>query len=61
VGFLHTFPSLTNILNHLLLTIVLAQIQLQSATKQLEQHLKANLGNSRIVPALAELIADKGI
>jgi hypothetical protein len=40
---------------------VLAQIQLQSATKQLEQHLKANLGNSRIVPALAELITDKGI
>jgi hypothetical protein len=40
---------------------MLSQIQLQRASKQLQQHLKARLGNSRIVPALAELIADKGI
>lgn len=52
---------LTNILDHQFLPIMIAQIQLQGAPKQLEQHLKADLGNSRIIPTLAELITDKGI
>lgn len=40
---------------------MIAQIQLQGAPKQLKQHLKADLANSRIIPTLAELITDKGI
>lgn len=52
---------LTNILDHQFLPIMIAQIQLQGAPEQLEQHLKADLGNSRIIPTLAELITDKGI
>lgn len=52
---------LANILNHQFLPIMIAQIQLQGAPKQLEEHLKADLGNSWIIPTLAELITDKGI
>jgi hypothetical protein len=52
---------LTNILNNLLLTIMLAQIQLQSTAKQLKQHLKADLSDSRVVATLAKLITDKSI
>lgn len=40
---------------------MIAQIQLQGAPEQLKQHLKADLGNSWIIPTLAELITDKGI
>lgn len=57
----NTRTLLTNILDHQFLPIMIAQIQLQGAPKQLKQHLKADLGNSRIIPTLAELITDKGI
>lgn len=40
---------------------MIAQIQLQSAPKQLKQHLEADLGNSWIIPTLTKLITDKGI
>jgi hypothetical protein len=40
---------------------MLTQIELQGAPKQLEQHLKADLGNSWIISTLAELITDKCI
>lgn len=40
---------------------MLAQIQLQGPSEEFQQHLEARLGNGRIVPALAELVADKGI
>jgi hypothetical protein len=40
---------------------MLAQIQLQGPSKQFQQHLEASLGDGRVVPALAELISDKGI
>ena len=40
---------------------MLPQIQLQRTTKQLKQHLKANLRNSRIIATLAKLITDKSI
>lgn len=52
---------LTYILNHQFLPIMIAQIQLQSAPKQFKQHLEADLGNSWIIPTLAELITNKGI
>lgn len=40
---------------------MLPQIQLQRTPKQLQHHLEAGLGKSRIIPALAEFIADKSI
>lgn len=40
---------------------MLAQVQLQGASEQFQQHLEAGLGDGRVVPALAELISDKGI
>jgi hypothetical protein len=49
------------VLNFLGRSILGAQIRLERATKQLEQNLKADLGNGRIVAALAELVADKGV
>jgi hypothetical protein len=52
---------LTHILDLNLLAVVIAQIQLQRASKQLQQHLKADLGNGRIVPSFAELIPNKRI
>lgn len=53
--------NLAHILNNQFLTIMLSQIQLKRTSKQLQQHLKARLGNSRVVPTLAELIANKSI
>jgi hypothetical protein len=40
---------------------MLSQIQLQRPSEQLQQHLKAHFGNRRIIPSLAELIANKRI
>jgi hypothetical protein len=37
----------------------LAQITPQRSPKQFQQHLKANVRNHRIVPALARLISDE--
>jgi hypothetical protein len=53
--------DLTHILNNQFLAIMLSQIQLERTPKQLQQHLKATLGNSRVIPALAELIANESI
>lgn len=40
---------------------MLSQIQLQCPSKQLEEHLKADLANGRVIAALAKLITDKRI
>lgn len=40
---------------------MLAQVQLQGPSEEFQQHLEAGLGDGRVVPALAELISDKGI
>lgn len=40
---------------------MLSKIQLQRTPKQLQQHLKARLGNSRVVPALAKFITNESI
>lgn len=53
--------DLTNMLNLLLLPISLTKISLQQPPKHLEQHLKARLGDSRVISALAQLITDKGV
>lgn len=37
------------------------QVRLQHAPKQLQQHLKAHLGDGRVVAALAQLVADEGV
>lgn len=52
---------LTNILHFHLLTVMLPQIQLQCPSKQLQEHLKADLANGRVIAALAKLITDKRI
>jgi len=41
--------------------IPLSQIRLEHAPKQLQQHLEADLGDGRVVAALAELVADEGV
>lgn len=53
--------SLTHILHHQFLTVGLAQVKLERATKQFKQHFKACLGDGRVVPTFAELVSDKGI
>lgn len=40
---------------------MLTQVQLERATKQFQQHLKANLGDRRVIATLAELISDKSV
>ena len=41
--------------------VLRAKIRLQHTAKQLEQNLEADLGNSRVIAALAELVADEGM
>jgi len=48
-------------LNLQLLPIMIPQIRLQHPPKQLEQNLKARLCNSRVIPSLAELVADESV
>ncbi len=38
-----------------------AQIRLEHPPKDLQQHLEAHLGHGRVVAALAQLVADKGV
>lgn len=48
-------------LNLLHCPVPLSQINLQRTSKQLEQNLKASLGNSRIISALGQLIPNEGM
>jgi hypothetical protein len=43
------------------LPIGFSQIELQSPTEQLEHHLRAHLGERRIVPSFAQFVSDEGI
>jgi hypothetical protein len=53
--------NLAYILDLQFLTIVVAQVQFQCPSEQLEQHFKAYLGNGRVIPSLAELISNECI
>lgn len=48
-------------LNRLRLPIFVAQINLEGPSKQLEQHLKARLGDGGIVTPLGQLIPNEGM
>lgn len=37
------------------------QVRLQSPSKQLQQHLKANLGDGRVISSFAQLVPDEGV
>jgi hypothetical protein len=53
--------KLTYILDLQFLTIVFAQVQFQCPSEQLEQHLKAYLGNGGIIPSFAEFVSNECI
>jgi hypothetical protein len=42
-------------------SILGTQVRLERAREQLQQHLEADLGDGRVVAALAELVADEGV
>ncbi len=49
------------VLNLLLPTTPRAQVSLQYAIEQLEQHPEADLGNGRVIAAFAKLVTNEGI
>ena len=60
-GFLLESTFLANVLDLLGRVVTGAQVRLERAAEELDQDLEADLGVSRVVAALAELVADEGV